>query len=52
MSDELISALSEPDIGVGEMVGIAAADRAAHQSADLINEPASPMVDVLRAWCR
>ena len=48
MRDELISALKAPHVGVGDVVGAAAVDRAPHQVADLADEPASPVVDVLR----
>ena len=48
LRDELVSALKAPHADIGGMVGVATAGRAPRQIADLVSEPASPAIDLLR----
>jgi signal transduction histidine kinase len=53
MSDELIAGLKEHHIGVGDTIARATEQRTLVQTADLRNEPTSPVIDlVLRAGYR
>jgi class 3 adenylate cyclase/HAMP domain-containing protein len=47
LSEELISALKERHIGVGDAISAATADRVPRQIADLRNEPAAPITDLI-----